>query len=746
MYKDKKYLLDNFKNLMIKSFNQDVKKIEFDSHIINIKEWGLMIGTNTENSKVNDIGGFDWLKDKLDFILLETEDAEALFDNYQYLYEDILEKMVLKKDISMFPEYFHKILTEFSKLPSSGVVSNNTLDEAYILHSRLIAPGIVKYYKKNIDDKNFAHSLLKMAIDLAHYILLTFPDRSLKKLPIKRPIQESESNMSLHDIGWQAQAFDDYFDVYKTLRNFGIKEEIQIMKDILTDLNMDHAISSEENSINLYDDENITLSIMESGNHGDIIRNLKDETDSEKISKFYSYLVLFKKMFYNNPEYCLETLLPEIHEIIANTKERESLDLMLFRFSQELIELYIINEFNSSILLENALKYSSYISLNTLRCYCGKYEETRYKGIVCDRCGVKVGELKASALDYIFKKLSGEEVFQWNQGDLKGAFIDFNLNNETSSIFIEYINKISDINKRRKMLFSLIMFTQQKEYTIRCELMQKFKACQSDSVDEYLDKSNLTLQQWADQNLSDVEYHRRSYYNSHIEEKSKSLNDESEWKEENLIENILFNSDPWSGEPNTELINSDENIKHEKYFYETSTELNYSDKYIYKLLNSNNEKLFSEGLKENKFLSEIGEFYCKLIENYKKNRNIKDMNLCIRDFMDSLDKNDDKTIIKFIKLALDIISPKDIIKTLNKIQNLNYIKGTTNFIIENTPINNSLLLSNLNQKLTLKNDFILLNEKFDEMNKKQIFKYLYQYSDNIIALESFLSHSSNFKS
>ena len=724
-----------FKQLFIGSIDKQHKRFTFDKDTV--KEWGV-VKVKSKHKTKDKIIDSKWIIDKIDYIIFSTEEYEDLFAQYQMLYEQILSEMIIQKNVSMFFEYFQMILIEFSKLPGQfSSKKQNTLDESYILHSRLIVPKIISFYRQNIHDKKFAETLLKMAIDLAHYILLTFPDRSLKKLPIKRPIQESESNMSLHDIGWQAQAFDDYFDVYKTLRNFGIKEEIQIMKDILTDLNMDHAISSEENSINLYDDENITLSIMESGNHGDIIRNLKDETDSEKISKFYSYLVLFKKMFYNNPEYCLETLLPEIHEIIANTKERESLDLMLFRFSQELIELYIINEFNSSILLENALKYSSYISLNTLRCYCGKYEETRYKGIVCDRCGVKVGELKASALDYIFKKLSGEEVFQWNQGDLKGAFIDFNLNSETSSIFIEYINKISDINKRRKMLFSLIMFTQQKEYTIRCELMPKFKACQSDSVDEYLDKSNLTLQQWADQNLSDVEYHRRSYYNSHIEEKSKSLNDDSEWKEENLIENILFNSDPWSGgEPNTELINSDENIKHEKYFYETSTELNYSDKYIYKLLNSNNEKLFSEGLKENKFLSEIGEFYCKLIENYKKNRNIKDMNLCIRDFMDSLDKNGEESNIKFIKIILDLNRFPEIIQALNNIGN----KSIVNYIINNTDINNSLCLSILYKRSNGKDDFIIINQKFDLMDKTQIYTYLYQFAENLNALNSFLSY------
>jgi DNA-directed RNA polymerase beta' subunit len=33
-------------------------------------------------------------------------------------------------------------------------------------------------------------------------------------------------------------------------------------------------------------------------------------------------------------------------------------------------------------------------------CYCGKYKRIRYKGIVCDRCGVEVTEKKGASRAY----------------------------------------------------------------------------------------------------------------------------------------------------------------------------------------------------------------------------------------------------------------------------------------------------------------------------------------------------------
>jgi DNA-directed RNA polymerase beta' subunit len=36
----------------------------------------------------------------------------------------------------------------------------------------------------------------------------------------------------------------------------------------------------------------------------------------------------------------------------------------------------------------------SLVPLKDYECYCGKYKRIRYKGIVCDRCGVEVTEKK----------------------------------------------------------------------------------------------------------------------------------------------------------------------------------------------------------------------------------------------------------------------------------------------------------------------------------------------------------------
>ena len=54
--------------------------------------------------------------------------------------------------------------------------------------------------------------------------------------------------------------------------------------------------------------------------------------------------------------------------------------------------------------LENALKYSSSISANTISC-CGKYGDDKYYGITRDRCDVKIekGGLQYASFEYIKK-------------------------------------------------------------------------------------------------------------------------------------------------------------------------------------------------------------------------------------------------------------------------------------------------------------------------------------------------------
>ena len=539
--KYKKYLLDDFKNLIIKSFKQNEEKIEFCSD--NIKKWGLVSETKPTISKIiiNETIDFDWINDRVDYILFSSEEAEDLFGEYQSLYEEILHELVLKKNVSMFSEYLHLVL---SKLPGDlGHTPHNTLDEAYILHSRIIVPKIINYYSKNIEDKKFASSLLQLAIHLAHYILLPFPDKYLTNLPVKRPISELESNRSLHDESWQEQSYEDYLDVYISLKNLEVKEEIIIMKSILSELNKIHRINSDSdnngaditnkkllNSLLLLNDENITLSIMDKDNHGDLILKSGD---------FKACLNLFSKMFLNNEDYCLNNLLTEIAELISTTNDRKELDYKLFAFTQELINLYIIEK----------------------------------------------GGLKNAAFDYIFKKLSGKDVYQWSHVMIKGGFTDFSLDNKSSTIFIQYINKIDDINNRRKLFLSLILFSQKQEYSIREKLIEKFRACQSDTLDEFINKSNLNYSDWAQDSLSVGEHYRKSYYESLNEEKIKSLYDESEWEEENFIENIIYSPDLWGGEPNSELVADDEDISHEKYLYDTYSESNYSRNYIRKLLN-----------------------------------------------------------------------------------------------------------------------------------------------------------------
>lgn len=729
-----------FKQLFIRSIDKKRNTFKFDKETV--KEWGVSKVKSKQETKDKIIDS-KWIIDEIDYFILSTDDYEDLFSEYQVLYEQILSEMIIQKNVSMFFEYFQMILIEFSKLPSHhSTGKQNTLDESYILHSRLIVPEIILFYRQNIHDKKFAKTLLKLSIDLAHYILLPFPDDSLINLPVKRPIPISESNKSLHDISWQQQAYEDYLDVYNSLKNIGVKDEIQVMKFVLIELNKLYQINSNDKAdinvihlLQLENDEDITLSIMDKDNYGDLIC---------KRGLFHEYLVLFSKMFLNNFEYCLDTLLNEIHEIISNTNDRKELDNRLFNFSQTLINLFIINDYENNNLLDNSLKYASWISINTITCYCGKYLDSKYNGIICDRCGVQVakGGLKNGAFDYILNKLSGKEVFGWNHNMLKGDFKDFNYDEDNISIFIHYLNKIKDKNYSRNLFLSLLLFNQKKEFSIRDKLIKKFIACQSDSLDEFMVKSNLNYSDWIEQNLTTGFYERKNYYDNFLTEKNKLLDDESEWHEESFIENILLNKDPWSENyididfDVNEYVEGSKHIDYEEYLYEIKESNDYTKFDVRKLLNRNLKELSKKGLNEPIFLSQIGDFYCILIENYKKDKNIKFLNLCIDDFINSVNKNGEESNIKFIKIILDLNRFPEIIQALNYIEN----KSIVNYIINNTNINNSLCLSSLYKRSNGRDDFIIINQKFDLMDKTQIYRYLYQFAENSNALDSFLSY------
>ena len=735
-----------FKQLFIGSIDKQHNRFILDKE--SIKEWGVIKGgyqgkvyldAKLKGDKIIDS---KWIIDEIDYIIFSTDEYEDFFHEYQMLCEQILLELIAQKNVSMFFEYFQMVLIEFSKLPSEhGSGKQNTLDESFILHSRLIVPEIIKFYKQNIHDEKFAETLLKLSIDLAHYILLPFPDDSLITLPIKRPIPISESNKSLHDIGWQQQAYEDYYDVYNSLKVIGVKDEIQIMKSVMTELNQINSNNRTDinviNLLQLEDDEDITLSIMEKNNYGDLIR---------KRGLFNEYLVLFSKMFLNNPEYCLDTLLNEIHEIISKTNDRKELDNRLFNFSQTLINLFIINDYKNNNLLGYSLKYASWISINTVNCYCGKYQGSRYNGIDCDRCGVHLAEsgLKKGAFDYIFNKLSGKEVFGWNHNKLKGDFKDFNYDEDNISIFILYLNKIEDIDYRRNLFLSLLLFNQKNEFSIRDKLIKKFIACQSDSLDEFMIKSNFNYSDWIEQNLTTGSFERKNYYNNFLTEKNKLLYDESKWHEESFIENILLNKDPWFENYTdidydvNEYIEGSKYIDYKEYLYEIKESSDYTKFDVRKSLKKNLKELSKKGLNEPIFLSQIGDFYCTLIENYKKDKNIKFLNLCIDDFIKSVNKNGEKSNIKFIKIILDLNRFPEIIQTLNNIEKnkLHII----HYIIKNTEINNSLRMSSLYKRSNGKDDFIIINQKFHLMDKTQIYTYLYQFAENLNALNSFLSY------
>ena len=321
------------------------------------------------------------------------------------------------------------------------------------------------------------------------------------------------------------------------------------------------------------------------------------------------------------------------------------------------------------------------------------------------------------------------------------------IDNQVVSLFATTL-KISD-KIRNKIFFSLIEITQSKGYTIREGLIDYFRACQSDSVEEYLSKCNTTINKWAIKNLTISTCERINYYEDYHEEKLLSLNDESLWDEIRILDHVLLNTDFFFGEEETstpydEIDTNELAYKHENFLYDKTTEYEYSNKYIFKTIEKYFEKLELNGFKNDGFCSVIGNFYCNMINKYKRDFNVKEMNTCIADFIESINKNGDKAIDDFVKIILDLKKSDEIILALKNIRDNYKAANLINYIIVNTDTNYCLLLSNL-YKENLESDFVSLSQKFDEMSNEQVFKYLFQFSENVTALKSFLNHHTNLK-
>ena len=531
-----KEIISNFKNQFIKSLKTDSNTNRIYNDKVKFKvNKGQALSEYNPSSKRKVI---DDLENELERLMLTEDDGESLFDLYIDFYVRILDEMVLEKNVSRFPEYFNRVMLEFIKIPETHVTSNNTLDEAYILHSRIVVPKILNYYKKNIENKGIADSLLKLTIHMSHYILLPFPDKFLKNLPVKRPIKESESNLSL--TGWKEQAYNDYLNCFQNLKYLGVQDEINIMKSVLEELNNKAYDSNPVFSLALVDSENISMDILEYDQIGGKIKS------SGNIN---SMLYLFEKMFMKNSEYCMDNLLNEIDELISETKPRLDLDIKLFHFSQVLIDCYIENGYKNTDTLEAALKYSSLIDVNSLSCYCQKYSETKYKGIKCDTCNITVesGGLKYGSYEYLLNKLAGLKTFKesvnfstiYTNKKNQINFAEIINDNNIISNFIFYINKIDNKKQRQKLLFSLLKLSQSQQYTVRDKIMEYFRICLSENLEEYLSLPTTIYQNWANE-LIGRDYTRKNYYKSYKNELNKSVDDESVWEELRILDNVLF--------------------------------------------------------------------------------------------------------------------------------------------------------------------------------------------------------------
>ena len=92
-----------FKQLFLGSIDNQYNRFSLDKETV--KKWGFTKVKSEQKTK-NKIIDSKWIIDEIDYIIFSTDEYENLFHNYQMLYEEILTKMIMQKDVSMFFDIF----------------------------------------------------------------------------------------------------------------------------------------------------------------------------------------------------------------------------------------------------------------------------------------------------------------------------------------------------------------------------------------------------------------------------------------------------------------------------------------------------------------------------------------------------------------------------------------------------------------------------------------------------------------
>jgi len=319
-----------------------------------------------------------WLETRLDLVL--DGDEDDLFEDYQEVIVDLIDRMLLRRDILNFDKHLKTIILEFMELPEE-VFPKNNIHEGYAVHIPLILNKLINFYTQKTENNNFYNQVLDLIFDLIINKLLT--------------------DDIINTTDWRIEfVFDESFCVYKKLKKIVSNSKTEILHKRLLFFNEKFIkeISSHEylvNNLDLNEERYIsdTGLIFDEGEIMDFVHEMPVEDDDQKSKKIDILFKLFKILFIGgDQDYALSDTRLTINNLIAGIEDRKILDTKLSEFSKLLVSDEIIDKDDELKAFDYSLHFASSISNRYFRCNCEKYSQKRYEYILCDRCHIVVSK------------------------------------------------------------------------------------------------------------------------------------------------------------------------------------------------------------------------------------------------------------------------------------------------------------------------------------------------------------------
>jgi hypothetical protein len=368
------YSFSNFRKSLLATLSNNSSKIDLNKFQISNSEINS-INENTDDDYI-------WLETKLDEVLdIDGENQESLYGEYQSIIINLLDRMLLKRNVVNFKNYLDTIISEFIELPETADLPKNNIHEGYAVHMSVILEKLIEFYAQKKENNEFYNQVLDLIVDLNNDKLL--------------------SDDLIKTGEWRIEmSFDESFYAYKRLKKLDSNSKIGALHKRLIFFNETFIkeISNHEylvNNLDLNEERYIsdTGLIFDEGEIMDFVHEMPVEDDDQKSKKIDILFKLFKILFIGgDQDYALSNTRLTINNLIAGIEDRKILDTKLSEFSKLLVSDEIIDKDDELKAFDYSLHFASSISNRYFRCNCGKYSKKEHENILCDLCHIVVSK------------------------------------------------------------------------------------------------------------------------------------------------------------------------------------------------------------------------------------------------------------------------------------------------------------------------------------------------------------------